>query len=450
MVLLAFLIFAAATDPGTASTPSKVESVRTMEAKGHPSRQSSVKERLSDLGALQGDELNTPLLGQDARVDADIAPNPNGRVDSVTGSASALPDGDDIVANGIGLRATGPDRHDVEKAGALAAGGKISRNDVSWPLAPGRRHQRPAVLKWDNLSYVVKGPRNRAGGEITVLRCVSGFAGPEPFGTRPQSNAEESLGAADETSESGLAEENGNGHAEDPVNDPSRVADDDEAKIDEAPKPGSNHLDPSSRRPVPGTMTGILGPSGAGKSSLLDILAGRKRVGEGRVTGGMSVTVEKLEENGGSSGLRVASGGAEAVRRIAGYVPQEDVLPGTLTCYEHLMFHARLRMPRGTTYEVRRARVLWVIRELGLARVADARIGDEVQRGLSGGERRRLSIAAELVTRPSLLFLDEPTTGLGKGICNPKRTRVVVSGPLHPRRSLMLETLSEAVWCFLS
>lgn len=162
---------------------------------------------------------------------------------------------------------------------------------------------------------------------------------------------------------------------------------------------------------LPSTMTGILGPSGAGKSSLLDLLAGRKRLGEGRATGSISLAFGDCDSGGGGGDeLR----GPESVRRIGGYVSQEDVLPGTLTCYEHLMFHARLRMPPGATFAERAGRVLWVVEELGLSRVADARIGDDMERGLSGGERRRLSIATALVARPALLFADEPTTGLGE------------------------------------
>ena len=78
------------------------------------------------------------------------------------------------------------------------------------------------------------------------------------------------------------------------------------------------------------------------------------------------------------------------------------------------MFHARLRMPREATHAERRTRALLVLEELGLTRVADSRIGDTFKRGISGGEKRRLSIAAELMAHPPLLFLDEPTTGLGK------------------------------------
>jgi len=94
------------------------------------------------------------------------------------------------------------------------------------------------------------------------------------------------------------------------------------------------------------------------------------------------------------------------------YVPQHDVLPGTLTVREHLLFHARLRCPPGTRDLARRARVAQLIAELGLRKCADAFIGGEFTRGLSGGEKRRVSVAEELVVEPGILFLDEPTTGL--------------------------------------
>jgi len=97
---------------------------------------------------------------------------------------------------------------------------------------------------------------------------------------------------------------------------------------------------------------------------------------------------------------------------VVGYVDQTDVLPGTSTVREALRFAARLKLPEHVPSEERERRVAQVIHLLGLDNVADGRIGDDEQRGLSGGERRRLSIGLELIARPSVLFLDEPTSGL--------------------------------------
>eukprot|EP00208_Stichococcus_sp_RCC1054_P008188 CAMPEP_0206149676 /NCGR_PEP_ID=MMETSP1473-20131121/37907_1 /ASSEMBLY_ACC=CAM_ASM_001109 /TAXON_ID=1461547 /ORGANISM="Stichococcus sp, Strain RCC1054" /LENGTH=1805 /DNA_ID=CAMNT_0053547157 /DNA_START=182 /DNA_END=5600 /DNA_ORIENTATION=- len=145
-----------------------------------------------------------------------------------------------------------------------------------------------------------------------------------------------------------------------------------------------------------GGMCAILGPSGAGKTTLLDILAGR-RWGAG-VLGNIRL-----------SGRRVSP--AE-VRGASGYVHQDDVLPGTSTVWEFLAFHAALRLPEGHDPAAAGARVRLILRQLSLAKVAFSFIGDAYKRGLSGGERRRVSIAAELITAPQLLFLDEATTGL--------------------------------------
>ena len=78
---------------------------------------------------------------------------------------------------------------------------------------------------------------------------------------------------------------------------------------------------------------------------------------------------------------------------------------------EYLRFHAQLRMPAGSCAAAREARVQALLADFGLLRCAHSRIGDSMLRGLSGGEKRRLSIATELLTAPRLLLADEPTTG---------------------------------------
>ncbi|KAF9428734.1 hypothetical protein BGZ94_001269 [Podila epigama] len=146
----------------------------------------------------------------------------------------------------------------------------------------------------------------------------------------------------------------------------------------------------------PGQVMAIMGASGAGKTSLLDILARRQK--SGTVSGQIYV-------NG-----RIVS--SQEYKRVVGYVDQEDTLMPTLTVYETIMYSALLRLPREMSYEAKRYRVLETMSELGILGIKDMRIGTSGQRSISGGEKRRVSIACELVTSPSILFLDEPTSGL--------------------------------------
>lgn len=141
-------------------------------------------------------------------------------------------------------------------------------------------------------------------------------------------------------------------------------------------------------------MNAILGPTGCGKSSLLDILADRKdRHGlEGQVL--MDGQVQ-----------------SEDFKYRVGYVVQEDIISGTLTVRENLLFSAHLRLSKNITSDARRSIVEQVIVQLGLDKCADSRVGTEFVRGISGGERKRTNIGMELVLSPSVLFLDEPTTG---------------------------------------
>nr|XP_006630613.2 PREDICTED: ATP-binding cassette sub-family G member 2-like isoform X1 [Lepisosteus oculatus] len=144
-------------------------------------------------------------------------------------------------------------------------------------------------------------------------------------------------------------------------------------------------------------MNAILGPTGSGKTSLLDVIAGRKDP-RGLRSGQVLVDNQIM-----TSELRLRSA----------YVVQDDILMGTLTIKENLEFSANLRLPpREFSAEEKKLKVNAVIRELSLQDCADTKIGTEFIRGVSGGERKRCSIGMELITSPSLLFLDEPTTGL--------------------------------------
>lgn len=94
------------------------------------------------------------------------------------------------------------------------------------------------------------------------------------------------------------------------------------------------------------------------------------------------------------------------------YVMQQDVLIPTLTVRETLLYSAELRLPASVSHEERVKAVEEVILQLGLKECAETRIGDEEHKGCSGGEKRRVSIGVQLLANPSVLFLDEPTTGL--------------------------------------
>lgn len=155
-------------------------------------------------------------------------------------------------------------------------------------------------------------------------------------------------------------------------------------------------LDSISGHLHPGQATAIMGASGAGKSTFLDILARKQK--RGTVSGTMLVNGRIVED--------------AQFRRVMGFVDQEDTLMPTLTVYETVLYSALLRLPREMSLEAKKYRTLETLNELGILGIKDSRIGDSGKRSISGGEKRRVSIACELVTSPSILFLDEPTSGL--------------------------------------
>ena len=137
---------------------------------------------------------------------------------------------------------------------------------------------------------------------------------------------------------------------------------------------------------------------GAGKTTLVEILAGKSK--SGRTTG------------------HVTFPSSFNLHPRIGFVPQQDILPPTLTVSEALLFAARLRLPESIPDDEKMARVEAVMSKLGIAALRDVRIGYSGDtggggrvRGISGGEMRRLSIGLELIANPDVLILDEPTSG---------------------------------------
>ena len=147
-----------------------------------------------------------------------------------------------------------------------------------------------------------------------------------------------------------------------------------------------------------GEVLALMGPSGAGKTTLLDILACREK------TGHLDGVVDL-------DGVNVATEAA-AFKSLVGYVAQEDTLIPSLTVTETITFAARFKLPAVFSAATVASIVSSVITTLGLTHCKDTIVGSETNRGLSGGEKRRVSIAVELVSRPRILFLDEPTSGL--------------------------------------
>ncbi len=146
----------------------------------------------------------------------------------------------------------------------------------------------------------------------------------------------------------------------------------------------------------PGDLIALMGPSGAGKTTLLTVLNGylRPTSGEVRVNGESLYAIY------------------DALRGSIGYVPQDDIVHSELTVFEAIKYSAQFRLPADFGEEEINRRVEQVIKDLGLEQVKNLEIGKPERKVLSGGQRKRVNIALELVTDPALMFLDEPTSGL--------------------------------------
>lgn len=142
---------------------------------------------------------------------------------------------------------------------------------------------------------------------------------------------------------------------------------------------------------VSGTLTAIMGPSGAGKTTLLTTIS--QRTSDSDFSGDLLLNGHQIDKN--------------LMSRISGFVPQNDLAFEGLTVREHLEFMARLKMDKRTSQQSRRCIVATLVQDLGLAKCYNTQLSS-----LSGGEKKRVSLAVQMLTDPPFLFCDEPTTGL--------------------------------------
>ncbi|HYC84514.1 MAG TPA: ATP-binding cassette domain-containing protein, partial [Chryseosolibacter sp.] len=145
----------------------------------------------------------------------------------------------------------------------------------------------------------------------------------------------------------------------------------------------------------PGKLIGIMGASGAGKTTLLNVLAGLVKPTQGQIlVNGFDIHNQK-----------------DRIHGVIGYVSQDDLLIEELTVYENLYYNAKLCFA-DLTEEQLHQRVMEMLENLGLDQRKDLRVGNALEKTISGGQRKRLNIALELIREPAILFLDEPTSGL--------------------------------------
>jgi len=160
--------------------------------------------------------------------------------------------------------------------------------------------------------------------------------------------------------------------------------------------PGKKLIEGCSFTMFPSELVGLMGPSGAGKTTLLKALNGYTPPSEGDVLINGQLLYDHFDE----------------YRSALGYVPQDDIIHQSLTVHQALFYSARLRLPPDFTNDDIGERIKNVLKQLHLEGTENVLIGSPEKKGISGGQRKRVNLAMELLTDPLVLFLDEPTSGL--------------------------------------
>ncbi len=160
-------------------------------------------------------------------------------------------------------------------------------------------------------------------------------------------------------------------------------------------KNSDNGVQPISIREESGHLIGIMGSSGVGKSTLLNLLIGNLKPDSGKIL----INGYDLHKD------------QDALKGIIGYVPQDDLLIEELTVFENLYLNAKLCF-KGLSNQQIRQRVDKILQDLNLYDIKNLKVGTPLNKYISGGQRKRLNIALELIREPAVLFIDEPTTGL--------------------------------------
>ena len=158
---------------------------------------------------------------------------------------------------------------------------------------------------------------------------------------------------------------------------------------------GDTGLHEFSFRERTGRLVGIMGGSGAGKSTMLNVLNGNYKP----TTGAITINGYDIHKN------------KEDIQGVIGFISQDDLLIEELTVFQNLFYSAKLSFSTLTDAQITE-KVHTVLNSLGLYKVKDLKVGNPIEKVISGGQRKRLNIALELIREPSVLFVDEPTSGL--------------------------------------